>query len=50
MSGLSDRDKAILDFEQTWWRQPGAPPTRKRVVTDALEAAGEESQADEGGD
>lgn len=31
-------------------RQPGTPPTRKRAVTDALEAAGEESQADEGGD
>lgn len=20
---LSDRDKAILDFERSWWRQPG---------------------------
>jgi hypothetical protein len=22
--GLSDRDKAILDFERSWWRLPGS--------------------------
>ncbi len=22
--GLSDRDKAILDFERSWWREPGS--------------------------
>ncbi len=21
---LSDRDRAILDFERSWWRQPGS--------------------------
>jgi hypothetical protein len=21
--GLSDRDRAILDFERTWWTEPG---------------------------
>ena len=23
-TGLSERDKQILDFERQWWRQPGA--------------------------
>jgi hypothetical protein len=27
---LTDRDKAILDFERTWWAEPGAKETAIR--------------------
>ena len=27
---LSDRDRAILDFERTWWTQPGSKESRIR--------------------
>jgi hypothetical protein len=30
---LSDRDRAILDFEQAWWMRPGA---KAAAITDML--------------
>ncbi|MDQ3980758.1 MAG: DUF3263 domain-containing protein [Actinomycetota bacterium] len=28
--GLSDRDRAILDFERSWWMEPGSKATAIR--------------------
>ncbi|MCA1692112.1 MAG: DUF3263 domain-containing protein [Actinobacteria bacterium] len=28
--GLSDRDRAILDFERSWWTEPGTKSTAIR--------------------
>lgn len=35
--GLTDRDRAILDLERSWWRYPGAKETaiRERFGTSA---------------
>jgi hypothetical protein len=30
--GLSDRDRAILDFEQGWWSRPGSKEAAIREV------------------
>jgi hypothetical protein len=34
MPPLSDRDRAILDFERTWWTQPGLKEVAIRVRFD----------------
>jgi hypothetical protein len=32
--GLSERDRAILDFERTWWSEPGPKESGIRVRFD----------------
>jgi hypothetical protein len=32
--GLSARDRAILDFERSWWRLPGTKETQVRARLD----------------
>jgi hypothetical protein len=32
--GLTDRDQAILDFERTWWTEPG---TKEAAIRERLE-------------
>ncbi len=34
---LSDRDKAILDFERTWWTEPGS---KAQAIRDRLALSG----------
>lgn len=30
--GLSDRDRAIIDFERSWWRRPGPKDVAVRAA------------------